>query len=346
MHRRAWLAALALFVVTAAHAPIVSATQAQIERDKKPVKAIASGRIAVGNASFPVYLSADWSNPSPDITRAVLVLHGVLRNADDYFKAALSAQAAAGDVGKGALMIAPQFLIEPDVEAFKLPAETLRWSLYGWQGGEPALAPNPASSFEALDAILAKLADRKLFPNLKQVVVFGHSGGGQVVQRYAIAVKGDQVLLREGIGVRYVVANPSSYAYFTKQRPEPAIAATCEGYNSWKFGMDDRPPYLAAPTPAVLEQAYVGRRVIYLLGTLDTNPNHPALDKSCMAEAEGAYRYARGHAYAAAMQARDHGTPNHSVWDVPGVGHEGGKMLNSPCGLTAVFDIPGCEAAR
>jgi hypothetical protein len=146
--------------------------------------------------------------------------------------------------------------------------------------------------------------------------------------------------------VRYVVANPSSYAYFTKERPEPAIAAKCEGYNSWKFGMDDRPPYLAEPSPTALEQAYVARRVIYLLGTLDTNPNHPALDKSCMAEAEGPYRYARGHSYVAAMQARDHGAPNHSLWDVPGVGHEGGKMLNSPCGLTAVFDIPGCEAAR
>jgi pimeloyl-ACP methyl ester carboxylesterase len=346
MHHRTRLAALALLALTSAHAPIASATPAQTERDQKPVKEIAGARIAVGDASFPLYLSADWSNPLPDITRAVLVLHGVLRNADDYFRAALSAQAAAGDVGKTTLMIAPQFLIAQDVDAFKLPAQTLRWSLYGWQGGEPALAPSPASSFDALDAILAKLADRKLFPNLKEVVVFGHSGGGQVVQRYAIAVKGDQALLRENIGVRYVVANPSSYAYFTKERPEPAIAASCHGYNNWKFGMDDRPPYLAAPTAAALEEAYVARRVIYLLGTLDTNPNHPALDKSCMAEAEGPYRYMRGHSYFAAMQARDGGTPNHRLWDVPGVGHEGGKMLNSPCGLTAVFDIPGCEAAH
>ncbi len=107
MHHRAWLAALALVVVTAAHAPIAAATQAQIERDKKPVKQVASGRITVGSATFPVYLSADWSNPLPDVTRAVLVLHGVLRNADDYFRAALSAQAAAGDAGKSALMIAP-----------------------------------------------------------------------------------------------------------------------------------------------------------------------------------------------------------------------------------------------
>jgi pimeloyl-ACP methyl ester carboxylesterase len=342
MNKRVWLAALVLSVVTA-RAP---AAPTEAERHGKPVKDVASARIAVGTATFPLYLSADWSNPLPNVTRAVLVLHGVLRNADDYFHSALEAQAAAGDAGKSTLMIAPQFLSEVDVDAFKLPADTLRWSSTGWEGGDPALAPGPASSFEALDAIMAKLGDRKLFPNLKQVVVFGHSGGGQVVQRYAIATKGDRPLLHEGIGVRFVVANPSSYAYFTKERPEAAIAASCQGYNSWKFGMDERPPYLAESTPAGLEQAYVARRVIYLLGTLDTNPNHPALDKSCMAEAEGPYRYARGHAYVAVMQARDNGTPNHSVWDVPGVGHEGGKMLTSPCGLTAVFDIPGCEAAR
>ena len=67
---------------------------------------------------------------------AVLVLHGVLRNADDYFRAALSAQAAAGDVGKHTLMIAPQFLIAPDVEAFKLLDGGLRDG--GWMGeGRP-----------------------------------------------------------------------------------------------------------------------------------------------------------------------------------------------------------------
>jgi hypothetical protein len=59
--------------------------------------------------------------------------------------------------------------------------------------------------------------------------------------------------------------------------------------------MNSRPPYLASASAAELEQRYVARRVIYLLGTSDSNPDHPALDKSCMAEAEGPYRYARGH---------------------------------------------------
>src|SRR5690242_14216963 len=128
--------------------------------------------------------------PLPKISRAVIVLHGRLRNADVYYRSALTAQTAAGDEGKATLMIVPQFLAEIDVEAHKLPADTLRWSLEGWEGGDAALAPNPVSSFEALDAILAKLSDRRIFPNLKQVVVAGHSGGGQVAQRYAIAGKG------------------------------------------------------------------------------------------------------------------------------------------------------------
>jgi pimeloyl-ACP methyl ester carboxylesterase len=313
----------------------------------RPVKEIADSRIAVGNqGTLPLYVSADWSKPLPDINRAVLILHGRLRDADVYFRSARTAQAAAGDAGKAAVMIVPQFLAGIDVDAYHLPSDTLRWSLVGWEGGDPAEGPTSASSFDALDAILAKLADKNLFPNLKQVVVAGHSGGAQVVQRYAIAAKGDTALTRAGIVVRYVVANPSSYAYFDSVRPQQAIADSCPGYNNWKYGMDARPAYLADPAIVALEQSYVARRVIYLLGTNDTNPNHPALDKTCMAEAEGPYRYARGHAYAAVMQARDFGTPNHSLWDVQGVGHDGDKMLTSPCGLKALFDLPGCEAGQ
>lgn len=315
--------------------------------NRKPVKVVADARLSVGGQGMlPLYLSSDWSMPLPAISRAIIVLHGRLRNADVYYISAHTGQVAAGDDGKSALMIVPQFLAEIDIEAHKLSADTLRWSLEGWEGGDAALAPNPVSSFEALDAILTKLSDRRIFPNLKQVVVAGHSGGGQVAQRYAIAGKGEAMLSRQHIEIRYVVANPSSYAYFSKERPVPAIAASCAGYNNWKYGMDERPAYLADATPAALEQRYVEREVIYLLGTLDTNPEHPALDKSCMAKAQGPYRYARGHAYADAMAKRDQGTPNHRVWDVAGVGHDGDKMLTSKCGLAALFDSPGCGAER
>ena len=326
-------------------------TQARAEEEvatnRKPVKAVADGRIAVGSqGTLPLYVSADWSKPLPGIARAILVLHGRLRNADVYYRSALTAQAAAGEAGKSTIMIVPQFLAGIDVEAYHLPADALHWSLEGWEGGDAAEGPQPASSFDALDAILSRLADRHLFPDLKQVVVAGHSGGGQVVQRYAIATKGEAALKEKNIAIRYVVANPSSYAYFSAERPEPQIAAACPGYNDWKYGMEARPPYLASLSPAELEQRYVARQVIYLLGTRDTDPNHPALDKSCMAEAQGPYRYLRGHSYAAAMAARDGGMPNHRLWDVPDVGHDGDRMLTSPCGLAALFELPGCAAER
>ncbi len=310
-----------------------------------PVKAVAGTTMPVGDAGrVPVYLSGDWSRPLPDVTRAVIVIHGRLRNADSYYRSALTAQAAAGPLGRSALMIVPQFLANLDIAPHHLPADTLRWTLEGWEGGDPAVAPAPVSSFAVLDAILARLGERASFPNLKAIVVAGHSGGGQVVQRYAIAGRGDAALARQGIAVSYVVANPSSYAYFDDARPEPAIAATCAGFNDWKYGMARRPAYLARPSVGELERAYVARRVTYLLGTADTNPDQSALDKSCMAEAQGAYRLARGERYVATMKARDAGTPNHRLALVAGVGHDGDAMLTSACGLAALFDAPGCDA--
>ena len=334
-------------VAALAAALIVAQARAaeEVAPNSKPVKAVATALIPVGSQGvLPLFVSADWSKPLPGITRAVLVLHGRLRNADVYYRSALTAQAAAGDAGKSTIMIVPQFLARIDIDAYHLPDDVLHWSLEGWEGGDAAEGPQPASSFDALDAILARLADRHLFPDLRQVVVAGHSGGGQVVQRYAIATKGEAALKEKNIAIRYVVANPSSYAYFSADRPERQIAAACPGYNNWKYGMEARPPYLASASAAELEQRYVARQVIYLLGTSDINPDHPALDKSCMAEAQGPYRYARGHAYAAAMAARDGGTPNHRLWDVRGVGHDGDKMLTSPCGLAALFQLSGCAA--
>jgi len=310
----------------------------------KPAPEIAPRSIAVGDgALLPLYVSRDWSQPQADIERAVIVQHGHARNANVYFRTGLAAQAAAGEAGQHALIVAPQFIAPLDVETFRVPDDVLRYTPTGWEGGDAALGPRPISSFEAIDAILAKLADRHLFPKLKDVVLAGHSGGGQVVQRYAIVGKGAAALRAAGIAMRYVVANPSSYAYFGPDRPEPAIAAACPRYDDWKYGMQRLPAYAAPKSPADHERDYVAARVIYLLGALDTNPEHPVLDRSCMAEAQGPTRWARGHAYVDHMRARNQGMPRHEMHEVPGVGHDGDAMLGSACGLTALFDVPGCR---
>jgi pimeloyl-ACP methyl ester carboxylesterase len=309
---------------------------------RRPVRVVANGRIAVGDGELPLFVSRDWSVPLLGVRRAVLVLHGRLRDADLYYRTALKAQAAAGALGAESLMIAPQFLAGIDLSAHGLSSRILHWSLVGWEGGEPADGPTHASSFDALDAILRRLADRMLFPDLMDIVVAGHSGGGQVVQRYAVLGRAEEAARTAGSRVRYVVANPSSYVWFTSDRPNDAVARSCPGYDRWKYGMRELPPYATRQNVEALEQAYARRQVIYLLGTEDTNPNHPALDKSCMAEAQGSNRYARGHAYFAALQVRYGPRLRQTLHDVPGIGHDDDRMLTSACGLAALFDVRGC----
>ena len=68
--------------------------------NRKPVKVVADARLSVGGQGMlPLYLSSDWSMPLPAISRAIIVLHGRLRNADEYYMSAHTAQLAAGGDG-------------------------------------------------------------------------------------------------------------------------------------------------------------------------------------------------------------------------------------------------------
>ena len=233
-------------------------------------------------------------------------------------------------------MIAPQFLNQADVKRNHLGHEVVRWMGNDWMAGEASTGPGQISSYGALDQIIKHLGNHKLFPALKEIVVAGHSGGGQVVQRFALTGHDHPLLNSEGIRLRYVVANPSSYAYFSPQRPVTFDIANCPGFNDWKYGMQNLPDYVGGRGAQQLEQDYVSRDITYLLGQQDTDPNHPALDKSCEAETQGAYRLMRGHNYFDYLKQR-HPQLGHRLVEVPGVGHDGDKMFTSPEGEKVLF---------
>ncbi len=298
---------------------------------------------AHGPASVPFLISLDWSQPQPRISRAVIVFHGVGRDVNGYYRTVQDAAERADAASRDTIFIAPQFLDEEDIREHHLGKDMLRWRRVAWEAGAPAAAPSPISSYEVVDDLLTRLADRSLFPNLKTVVLAGHSGGGQLVQRYAVAGKAAAGLESAGIHIRYVIANPSSYLYFSDGRPA-AGGVRCRDFDHWKYGPVDPPAYVkdGESTWPQREASYAQRDVIYLLGTADIDPHERDLDVSCAAETQGPTRFVRGRAYFAYLHARHPAGWNQRMWFVPGVPHSARQMFTSACGVSALFDAGAC----
>ena len=321
---------------------------------EKPVTYVAKHAFvmhtAQGDASVPIEISVDLNAIHPEITRAAIVFHGKGRNVEGYFSALEHAAHEAASNTAQTLLWAPQFLREEDAEAHHLSKQFLRWHAGSWTAGEPAIGPLPLSTFDVIDAMLATLANRERFPNLNTVVLIGHSGGGQLLNRYAIV--GKAAVTMAGIHIRFVIANPSSYFYFSDARPQPDGSfaelhnAACSTFDHWRYGPVNPPAYVGVTSSAAwqqYEQDYANADVIYLLGSEDTDPAQRDLDTSCAGEAEGPERFDRGEAYFRYLKGRHPRDFRHRLWIVHGVAHVGSRMVESPCAVAAVFEHGSCS---
>jgi len=340
-------AALILWLLLGAHC-------AAAEREK-PVAELAQRALdlqtAGGTASIPIDASEDPGAVHPNITRVIIVVHGKGRDVAGYYAALRRAAESAGSAANHTLLLAPQFLREEDVEAHRLPARFLRWHAGSWTEGEGAAGPAPLSSFDVIDALLAMLTDRDHYPRLQTVVLMGHSGGGQLLNRYAVVGRQHHALAAAGVHVRFVIANPSSYLYFNDDRPRPDggfapyPGADCPKFNQWRYGPIHPPTYVDDESAAAWqrrEHDYVASDVIYLLGLDDTDPHQVDLDTSCAGEAQGAERLERGKAYVRYLAQRHPQDFRGRLWFVPGVADVGGRMVDSTCGIAALFDQGRC----
>ena len=237
-----------------------------------------------GPARSMVYRSYPLDARNDRIRRALIMVHGTNRNADHYFATAMAAAFLAGAVGD-TLVIAPHIIGCADKPE---PNEVL-WSCSGdsWRSGGAAASTPELSSFDLADEILRKLAETATFPNMKAIVVAGHSAGGQYVTRYTMANRVHDTL---GVPVTYVVANPSSYAWPVATRPtaaddaDPAAAkegwkseavhtkfsygpydsAGCQNYNRWPLGFENRTAgYTAKMSEEQLKTQLVARPTTY-----------------------------------------------------------------------------------
>src|SRR5215468_10453185 len=192
--------------------------------------------VAGGPGRSLVYRTHALDSQNDGIIRALVVVHGAGRDGDSYFRHALAAAFLAGAL-EDTLVIAPRFPSNDGGSCRDpLGADELAWTCPAepdnWRSGGPAVGNARVTAFDVADEILRKLARRAILPNLRTIVVAGHSAGGQFVSRYAMANLAHEGLV---VPVTYVVANPSSYAYLDGLRPTvsalpPTVAAAPPGY--------------------------------------------------------------------------------------------------------------------
>lgn len=280
--------------------------------------------------------------PDPSVKRVIIVIHGTNRNANTYFSEMMSAVNAAGSTDS--LVIAPWFTTSSDTSEVNV----ILWTSEGWKSGDDSETSPKISSYAAVDELIKHVANKKKFPNLQRVIVTGHSAGGQFTARFAVGTQIDHTLASPGLSFRFIIANPSSYLYFTPERPVPGnpnqfavpSAGKCSDYDTYKYGINGMNPYMSAVSVDQLKNQFKDRNVIYLLGEQDTDPNDSSIDKSCAGEAQGAFRLERGTAYYNYI-GKIFGASvykNHIKALVPGVAHDGNAMYNSAVAAQYLFD--------
>lgn len=315
---------------------------------------IAPERHVVGvkapKAFVPYKASHPLSEPNRQITRVLFSIHSSGFDALEYFDNARAAAAKTPGALAETLIVAPQFF-EKGAISGPVPEGMLYWRVSPFRGSSQGAvgAEEKAvsiSAFEVMDQWLSTMTDRKRFPHLRDVVLFGHSGGGQFVQRYAMVGKFEPPA---GIECRYVASAPSSYAYPSGERinprtkslalPDAKTLSACPDYNKWGYGLDSPYGYFSKASAEAIAKRYAVRSVFYLCGANDSIPNDATLGKSGAAMLQGRHRLERMQFFEAYLKHKygESVARRHRFAVVPKVGHFGRGTMTSESGLKFLF---------
>jgi poly(3-hydroxybutyrate) depolymerase len=261
------------------------------------------GEFAVALADTPLqvftYKPVDWRGE-----RMLFVLHGVLRNADEYRDHAV----AMGD-RFDALIVAPKF----DGERFP----SRRYQRGGILRRDGSAAPPPEWTYALIPQLAAELRARAGRERLPYWII-GHSAGGQFVMRMSA--------FQDTGAERLVAANPGSALLPTRSLP-------------FGYGFGDLPAELANDERL---RRYLAAPLTIYLGTADDAPDEH-FDGGDSAMQQGGGRHQRGLACywtgrtVAELRGWEFGW---RLVEAPGVGHDHEKMFDHERCAAALFGAP------
>jgi pimeloyl-ACP methyl ester carboxylesterase len=295
--------------------------------------------------SIPIVTSHPLGKKNYETEYLIIMIHGTGLNANKTFETGLKIIESLDLPINRFWVLAPQI-----IEGVKLDEKGLLFWDRRWRSGGMSLSTGlnkdlpSLCSFEVIDRLIGVAV--KLNPGIRRIIILGHSAGGQFIVRYAAINSRHEFLERQGISIRYVVANSSSYPYLDKTRfhfnsaREMLITSreelmNCPSYNEYKYGLEKLYGYAETLSPQIIRTRLLTRPVMFVLGKADTDRDW-GLDKSCEADVQGKNRYERGLLYKLHLRSFVKGSPkSQHIWlEIPEVGHEATEIFTHPRFIT------------
>jgi hypothetical protein len=295
--------------------------------------------------SIPIVTSHPLDKNNYETAYLIIMIHGAGLNA---FKTFATGQKIIESLGMPKIrfwVLAPQI-----IEGVKLDEKGLLFWDRRWRSGGMSLSTGlnkdlpSLSSFEVIDRLIDVAI--KLNPGINRIVILGHSAGGQFIVRYAAINSRHESLEQQGISIRYVVANSSSYPYLDPIRfhvdsegemliTSREVLVSCPGYNKYKYGLEELYGYAETLSLQIIRTRLLTRPVMFVLGMADSDRDW-GLDKSCEADVQGENRYERGLLYRRHLKAFAKSPPkSRHIWlEIPEVGHEATEIFTHPRFIT------------
>lgn len=236
---------------------------------------------------------------TPD-TPVVVVMHGVNRDADRY-----------RDEWSALAQQHRFIVVVPEFDAARFPG-ALGYNTGFFTEADGTPRPRELWSFAAIEPLFDDVRQR-FGTEVPRYTMYGHSAGAQFVHRYVI-------FMPEARIAQAIAANAGWYTM-----PDREIA--------FPYGLDD------TPMDAQTLKAALGKPLLVLLGTADTDTQDPDLRTTPDANRQGPHRYARGLRFyeQGRTAAAEMDAPFGWQLDrVPGVGHKNGLMAQAAAKLITV----------
>ena len=280
--------------------------------------------------NFDMYSNYDFIDDTEfihnSINKVVIVVHGLERNANDYFSyMATSLQSI--NMEESTLVLSPYFK-----DSSTATGDDLFWDTRWREGADSGNTSASISSFTVIDSIIENVVNSGNFPNLTTIFVTGHSSGGFFTQHYALANRAENIYTE--INFEYGIANNQYFYYpdgvrYDESTQQFVTPNNCSGYNFWPYGYQFSVPYLDGIEESIITGQQVTRNTTYLLGSNDTSTTGSLNTSDCQATLLGSNRVMRGENMHLYMQTFYEGTNNHEKIIVNNVGHNGYNMYNS-----------------